>query len=177
MPVAAILPFAIGAGTSLIGGIMGSNASKDAASTQAAAAEQAAQLQHQDAAAALDFQKQQYGNSLKMLAPYYGMGTNALNRLGFLMGMPQQNVTFDPNNPTGAPAPAQRPVGADADINPLLNARAARAGLPPGVSPVRMAHGGIVHGPGTSTSDSVPIHASRGEVVVNAAAARLPGVT
>jgi len=39
-----------------------------------------------------------------------------------------------------------------------------------------MATGGKVRGPGTSTCDSVPLLASSGEFIVNAAAARQPGV-
>jgi hypothetical protein len=38
------------------------------------------------------------------------------------------------------------------------------------------ADGGVVHGPGTGTSDSVPIMASRGEFVVREAAVRQPGM-
>ena len=41
---------------------------------------------------------------------------------------------------------------------------------------VRMATGGLVRGPGTSTSDSIPARLSAGEYVVNAAAVRSVGV-
>lgn len=88
------------AATGLAGaGISAYGASK-AASTQAGAAEQAAQLQHQDAQAALDFQKQQYGNSLSMLYPYLNTGYGALSLLRTGLGIPgelPQGFTMNPN--------------------------------------------------------------------------------
>lgn len=98
MPLAAVA--GIGAIGSIAGGIIGSNAAGHAADTQAAAANNAANLQHQDAQAALDFNKQQYGNSLSMLSPYYNMGTASLGRLGFLMGLnPGQGLPAGVINP------------------------------------------------------------------------------
>lgn len=43
-------------------------------------------------------------------------------------------------------------------------------------SAIPYSEGGVVHGPGTGTSDSVPIRASEGEFVVPAASLRIPGV-
>src|SRR6478609_1174711 len=93
---------------SAVGGVasaaIGSSAAKSAANAQVDAANNAANLQHQDAQAALDFNKLQYGNSLNLMAPYYNTGTASLNRLGFLMGLsPQTGLPGGVVNPN-APA-------------------------------------------------------------------------
>jgi hypothetical protein len=92
---------------SAIGGIassaIGAHAAGSAADAQVAAANRAADLQHQDAQSALDFNKLQYGNSLNLMSPYYNTGTSALGRLGFLMGLkPNQGLppgVVNPNAP------------------------------------------------------------------------------
>jgi hypothetical protein len=45
-----------------------------------------------------------------------------------------------------------------------------------GQVPVRKAEGGVVSGPGTGTSDSIPARLSRGEFVVRAAVVERPGM-
>ena len=66
---------AISAGTSLVGGLMSSNAAEDAAQTQADAANQAAQLQNN-----------QFNQIRDDLAPYRNLGTAAINPLLQAMG-------------------------------------------------------------------------------------------
>lgn len=77
MPIVAIA--AIGA--SIAGGAMASGAAHDAADTQASAADRAAQLQHQDAMASLDFTKQQYADSVKRSQPWVDAGTGAIGQI------------------------------------------------------------------------------------------------
>lgn len=98
---------AIGAGVGGIGsitsGIMGSNAAEDAASQQSQAAEKAAQLQYQASQNALDFTKQQYGNSQAELAPWLQSGAGALTQLDSLLGLSQpSSTTPGANNSPGA---------------------------------------------------------------------------
>ena len=47
--------------------------------------------------------------------------------------------------------------------------------IDPGVEPVRRARGGIINGPGSGTSDSIPALLSNGEYVIRAAAVRKLG--
>lgn len=98
------------AGGSIASGIIGSNAAGHAADTQAAAANNAAQLERQTATDALNFNKQQYGNSLSLLSPFYNSGVAANSRLDYLMGLtPNQGLppgVVNPNAPqstTGIP--------------------------------------------------------------------------
>lgn len=63
------------------GAIIGANASKNAANTQAAAANHAADLESQASANALDFQKQQYNTSQQQQAPWLQAGQTALGQL------------------------------------------------------------------------------------------------
>jgi hypothetical protein len=106
---AAIIGGLAAAGSSVAGGAMASSAAKKAAKTQADTALQVAQLQSEDAQKALDFQKQQYGDQLRFLSPYYNTGTSALGRLGFLMGLNVPNTVLTPGG--AFPQPAQ-PGGA-----------------------------------------------------------------
>lgn len=89
MPIAAagIIPLIAG-GASVASGIIGSNAAKDASNAQVQAANNAAGLQHQDAQAALDFQRQQYNNSLRISNPYLQTGYGALSMLRTGLGIP-----------------------------------------------------------------------------------------
>ncbi|APH72884.1 hypothetical protein [Aquibium oceanicum] len=59
-------------------------------------------------------------------------------------------------------------------IKPLMSAFGLKGGgyVSTGTSPVSLATGGYVSGPGTSTSDSIPARLSDGEYVVNAAATK-----
>jgi hypothetical protein len=72
----------IGGGASLLGGLLGNDAAKDAAKAQQRAAEQA-----------LAFQRQQYEMGLGMNEPYRVTGTGALNTLARLYGLPSQQYT------------------------------------------------------------------------------------
>jgi hypothetical protein len=78
-------PLAIVAGIAAAGSIGGaalsSHAAGKAASAQSAAADQAAQLQHQDAEQALAFQKQQYADQQKNMAPWLQAGKTDLASL------------------------------------------------------------------------------------------------
>lgn len=92
---------AIGAGTSIASGIIGSGAAKDAARTQAQAAEEAAQLNYKAQQEALAFQKDQFGTSQANLAPYLGTGRNALAALNKGMGF--GTPSYSTVGPSGAP--------------------------------------------------------------------------
>jgi hypothetical protein len=78
-------PLAIVAGISAAGAIGGgalsAHAAGKAADAQSAAAQQAAALQHQDAQAALDFQKKQYADQQKNMAPWLQAGKTDLATL------------------------------------------------------------------------------------------------
>jgi hypothetical protein len=79
-----------GAAGSIGGAAIASHGASSAAGAQAGAAEQAAQLQHQDAQAALDFQKQQLGIQQQNAAPWLASGRGALSSLDNLMGITPQ---------------------------------------------------------------------------------------
>src|SRR6478736_1869672 len=104
MSTAAIIGGTAAAG--IASSAIGAHAAGSAANAQVDAANRAADLQHQDAEQALDFNKLQYGNSLNMLSPYYNMGTASLGRLGFLMGLnPGTGLPAGVVNPNAPPAP------------------------------------------------------------------------
>jgi hypothetical protein len=79
----------IGTGIAVAGGIAGSiggaaiasHGAGKAADTQAAAADRAAQLQHEDAQASLDFTKKQWETQQNNLQPWLTAGTGAINTL------------------------------------------------------------------------------------------------
>lgn len=81
----------------LIKGIVGSNAAKGAADTQANAALQAAQLNAQAQANSLAFQKQQWADQQANAAPFLKLGQGAANTLSGLMSgggsAPSTNAT------------------------------------------------------------------------------------
>src|SRR6185369_3043288 len=109
-------PLAIMGGIAAAGSIgqaaIGSHGASSAANAQAQAAMQAAQLQHQDAQAALDFQKSQYNTSQQQMAPWLRGGTNALNQLLYLSGVgPQTAQQFATAGGYGQGAPAGAPAG------------------------------------------------------------------
>lgn len=100
MPIATGLALGL-VGASVAGGVassaIGAHAAGSAARTQSDAALQAANLQHQDATAALDFQKQEWNTQQKNLAPWLSAGTSAINSLSGLMnngGFPDWTETF-----------------------------------------------------------------------------------
>lgn len=72
LPVAA----GIGAGGSILGGLIGAGGSKSAAKTQAAAAQQAAQLQYS-----------MYNQTVARLQPWVNLGMPAASQLGGLLGL------------------------------------------------------------------------------------------
>lgn len=115
--------------SSIFSGIFGSNAANKTATVEANASTHAADLQKQAADEALAFNKQQYGNSLNLLAPYYNTGVAANGRLGFLMGLnPGQGLPQGVVNPN-APQPSSPSVDASSFDPGSLNAlRALRAG-------------------------------------------------
>ena len=78
------MPFAVASAVgSIFGGAETSNATEDAANTQAQASEQAAQLQEQEAANTLAFQKQVYNNTKTSLQPDVNTGQSVgLTRFG-----------------------------------------------------------------------------------------------
>jgi hypothetical protein len=84
-------------------GIISSNASGHAADTQAAAANNAAQLQHEDAQAALQFEEQQYLNSQQNIAPWLRTGSAAEYSLANLMGLRLPPPSTPPSTTTNLP--------------------------------------------------------------------------
>jgi hypothetical protein len=114
----------VGATTALIGSLIGSGLSagasalsaSSAAGAQADAANHAADISRQNATDALNFQKQQYGNSLQMLNPYLQTGYGSLGILRNLMGIggpASQYQGFNPQNAASSPTAAapSTPVG------------------------------------------------------------------
>jgi hypothetical protein len=131
MPISLPTALLVGGGLSAAGGvasgILGSNAASNAANAQAGAADQAAQLQRQNAIDSLNFQKQVFGQQQANQAPWLSAGSGALSKLSYLLGIPgvsqlsQSALTpqtsstntgngFDPNN-----------FGSAFDNNPALN--------------------------------------------------------
>jgi len=74
-------------GSSLISGVMGSNASQNAADTQAASADQAAQLQAASADKQLALQKEMYYKNIDLQSPFREAGLTAQNKLLDYMGL------------------------------------------------------------------------------------------
>lgn len=93
-----------------------SNALNNAADTQAAAAERAAQILAQAQREALDFQKQQYAQTRSDQKPWLAMGTSAVNTLGNLMGLKPADI---PDIPLNSSAPVTGPVGPAASQRPV----------------------------------------------------------
>jgi len=89
------MPLAIVAG-SVIGGIFASKA----AGAQANAAQSAAQLQHQDQQASLDFQKQEWAQQQANEAPWLNAGKQALSQLSDLTSTPGKGLLENFQAPT-----------------------------------------------------------------------------
>lgn len=102
MSTAAIIGGTAAAG--LASSAIGAHAAGSAAKTQADAANAAANVDRQNAVDALNFQKQQYNNSLQLIEPYYRTGTSSLGELARLMGLPSfgSNFMFPGSAPTMA---------------------------------------------------------------------------
>lgn len=90
MPLAAIPAVigaaAIGGGTAVAGGLIGSSAAKKAANSQAQAAMYAADLQDKEANNALAFQNKVYSDQQANLAPWIAAGKNSLAYLSSTYG-------------------------------------------------------------------------------------------
>jgi len=80
MPLAAV-----GAGASLLGGILGSNAASDAAKKQANAAAQAANTAQQNQNLSTNYQTGVAGQQTNLLSPYAGAGSSAIGNLSSLL--------------------------------------------------------------------------------------------
>src|ERR1039458_8807912 len=77
----------IGAAGSVGGALISSNAAGNAAGAQVSAAEQAQQLQAQEAQNSLDFQKQEWNTQQQNLAPWLQAGQGGLSQLQTLLGL------------------------------------------------------------------------------------------
>jgi hypothetical protein len=89
------------------GAITGAIGSSKAAGAQANAAMSAAQLQHQDQMASLDFQKQQWQTQQQNIAPWLQAGTQGINSLAQLLGTPGQGLLTPWTQQFQAPTAAQ----------------------------------------------------------------------
>jgi hypothetical protein len=84
---AAIIAGSLAAAGSVGSSAIGAHAAGKAANAQSTAAQQAANLQHQDTAAALAFQKQQYADQQRIMQPWINTGQQANQSLAYLMGL------------------------------------------------------------------------------------------
>src|ERR1700758_1924682 len=82
MPIGAI----IGGATSLLGGILGSNAAGQASQQEQQAAQAAINQEKAASGQALNLQNTNYGQAQNLLNPYVNAGTGALSSLGNLLG-------------------------------------------------------------------------------------------
>lgn len=168
MPLAAVA--GIGAIGSIVGGITGASAAKKAAALQSQKEQEAIDFAKSQAADAKNYQVNATNEQRGNIASWINSGRAANDRLTQLMGL----------TPQGA-APIAQPLvpGATTNAAALAPGGAGAQVLPrPATGPMTAAYskGGIVSGPGTSTSDSIPAHLSTGEGVLNAAAMKMPGV-
>lgn len=128
-------PLAILGGLAIGGSIIGAVGANSAAGKQANAELQAAQLQHQDQQASLDFQKQQYATSQQQIAPWLKAGTQGIGSLSQLLSTPGQGLLTPWTNTFQAPtaAQAQQTPGYQFALeqgqNAIQNSAAARGGL------------------------------------------------
>lgn len=147
MPLAAVA--GISAGGSIIGGLLGANASGKAAQAQSQAAEYAANLQAQEAQQALGFEETIFGQQQANQAPWLEGGASAEANLLNLMGIepstfantpvpgsqPVQfpQFTFNPNSPNATitgPQPASSNSFSPA-LNPAFGSPEAQLMVPP----------------------------------------------
>lgn len=166
MPAIPLAGPIIGGIGSIVGGVMGASAAKKAADAQAKAAQAAAANSVASANNATDYGNQVFNYQRNIQSPFLNLGTSAAAELGKRMGL---------NVPQGVAGPAVNagmlslPGGAPNAPKPP-QAVSPQAGTP------GFKTGGIVYGPGTGTSDSVPTKLSTGEGVVNSPAMKMPGV-
>lgn len=90
---------ALGVAGSIGGAAISASGASKAAGAQTNAANYAANLQHQDAQSALDFQKQQLGIQQQNIAPWLQTGAGALSQLASMLGVtPNTSVGGNPGN-------------------------------------------------------------------------------
>lgn len=129
------LALGLGIAGSIGGSAIGAIGASKAAGAQAGAARSAAELQHEDAQAALAFQQKEFATQQANLAPWLKAGTQGIGTLSGLLSTPGQGLlmpwTQQFNAPTGAQA-AQTPgyqFTLQQGQNAIENSAAARGGL------------------------------------------------
>src|SRR5438034_6432504 len=161
---------AIGLGAASIGGsvassAIGAHAAGQAANAQVDAANHAADLQHQDAQAALQFQQQVYGNQQAQQAPWLAAGTSGLVNLSSLLGLPMPQGSV--YTPPGTVQPGTAPSAAgmftqQSPIRPMTGARVGPGAMADLVNAARARSGAInggavpINGVGAQTSVPAP---------------------
>jgi hypothetical protein len=122
------------AGAGVASSAIGAHAAGQAAKTQAQAAEDAAQLQHEDAQAALAFQNKEWETQQKNLAPWLSAGKGALGELTGLTSTPGEGLLTPFGETFKAPTAAEAAAtpGYQFTLNQgetaLQNSAAARGG-------------------------------------------------
>lgn len=120
------------AATGLAGAGISALSSNAAANTQADAATNAANISRQNSIDALNFQKQQYGNSLSMLNPYLQTGYGALSQLRNFMGInapgANQGFSLPSSSPTSTASGSGFDPGSIAGLRAQLAANRANPG-------------------------------------------------
>jgi hypothetical protein len=108
----AVVPLIV-AGVSAYSAYRSSKANEEIAKTQTSASEAATSAQSQAAQQALAFQKEQYANTQKAVAPYQQMGAGALAALGSGLGVtPNMSIGLQPT-PSGPHTVTNQPVTYD----------------------------------------------------------------
>lgn len=125
MPLAALVGVAVAGG--LTQSIIGAKSAKNASNAASQADMYAANLQHQDATQALNYQKQVDAYNKAIMAPYVASGTSSLMRLNTMMGL-NPNFTTAPNGTPYAP-----------QVDPSQGVRDAIAGAPDSASAIKAA--------------------------------------
>lgn len=97
---------AIGAGGSILGGLIGSKGASSAANTQANAATEAARIQAAQADKALALQERMYNEQIARNQPYVGAGALAQNRLLSMLGL-QADPRYAGSQAVNSLAPSQ----------------------------------------------------------------------
>lgn len=125
---------AISAGTSLIGGILGHNAAKDAAAAQAAAGLKASELAGQAGQESKDAQTSQLNQERQTASPYTNLGSQTAGQLGNLLApggalSSGWNQTFSAPTAADAAATPGYQFQLQQGVNALQNSAAARGGL------------------------------------------------
>lgn len=133
--ISTALAIGLGVAGSIGGSAIGAIGASKAAGAQAGAYKSAAELQHEDAQAALAFQQQQWNTQQQNMAPWLKAGTQGINTLSGLLSTPGQGLltpwTEQFNAPTAAQA--QQTPGYQFALqqgqNAIQNSAAARGGL------------------------------------------------